>query len=493
MKLDRTVKKLIASQQRYKCANLSRPIVGLEGFACPLWDQHSPKNKTPSDVGSFDESGYKMCHIFGKSIRYEAQDGDRYIALCRSCYHAKMAYHSANRWADSKEMLEFTAEFNRAVRTCNAVELKQLMSSVFFDAEFDCTDSFNAACRADFVTVLDLLIDRVDRPVLNTALVEACKVGNTATVSRILSDKRSNPSNPPDCSNLLHIACAKGHADIVKLLLADRRVLIPLSSLVDTFRYAASNGHSDVITVLLDQSNAKRTNLSNITTGVLATHFYRSLEAALEKDRWEVIRVLMKQHESDQTKFGPSDVYSKILTKDIELLDETVFKLFLKYSTDPDIWESDRIITSVCKRVWFTGVKHMLEDRRARAEWPRIALLTACTVSGGWSGLVVRQVLQITNMDPSFRSNEAFELACSSGESNTVRALLEDPRVKKAVQIKHIRSACEAGNADLLEVLLGAIDRSAMTTEYISTMVELAEEKAYAKVYSVLLAYQNGG
>jgi len=82
-KLTDAIKKRIAGNQYFKCAN--SPDITLKGlgkYKCPLWEKHGIIK------GSFDASGYDIDHIIEFSIT--GNDSDENLqALCPSCHRVK--------------------------------------------------------------------------------------------------------------------------------------------------------------------------------------------------------------------------------------------------------------------------------------------------------------------------------------------------------------------------------------------------------------------
>lgn len=73
------IKKIIAGNQRYKCANNPNvTLEGLENYKCPMW-------KTD---GTFDAAGYEIDHIIEVSVG-GSNNIDNLQALCNSCHAAK--------------------------------------------------------------------------------------------------------------------------------------------------------------------------------------------------------------------------------------------------------------------------------------------------------------------------------------------------------------------------------------------------------------------
>ena len=84
----------------------------------------------------------------------------------------------------------------------------------------------------------------------------ACKTGNIAKVKELL-EQGVDPTVP--YNRALHLACDNGHADIVSLLLQDKRV-DPTGYVNWAIREASISGYTKVVEVLLQDGRAVPSN-----------------------------------------------------------------------------------------------------------------------------------------------------------------------------------------------------------------------------------------
>jgi len=106
--LSESIKKRIAGQQLYKCANKNNlQLKGIENYSCPLWNS--------INNGSFDESGYEIDHIEELSISNN-NNITNLQALCRSCHLVKTKRFMNNNNKDRKNV---PALSNNTSSICN--------------------------------------------------------------------------------------------------------------------------------------------------------------------------------------------------------------------------------------------------------------------------------------------------------------------------------------------------------------------------------------
>jgi hypothetical protein len=109
-------------------------------------------------------------------------------------------------------------------------------------------DLLEFSCQKGFAELVKLLLadKRVD-PSLNSLQI-ACENGHLQVVKLLLADKRVDPST--DYQFSIQVASGNGYAEIVKLLLADKRV-DPSTDNQYTICYASRLGHVEVVRLLL--------------------------------------------------------------------------------------------------------------------------------------------------------------------------------------------------------------------------------------------------
>ncbi len=79
-KLTEKVKKEVASDQNYKCANKpASDLLGIGKYKCPLWEFKD---------GSFDGAGYEIDHIIDHAKTHD-DNPDNLQALCPCCHRRK--------------------------------------------------------------------------------------------------------------------------------------------------------------------------------------------------------------------------------------------------------------------------------------------------------------------------------------------------------------------------------------------------------------------
>ena len=101
-KLSEVMKKRIAGNQNYKCANKpGANLKGLERYSCPLW-----KIKNKNIRGSFDPAGYDIDHIVKYSITKDNSDEIRKYNKFSKTNPTKGVFFSA------KKMWRFTNKDN---------------------------------------------------------------------------------------------------------------------------------------------------------------------------------------------------------------------------------------------------------------------------------------------------------------------------------------------------------------------------------------------
>ena len=90
-----------------------------------------------------------------------------------------------------------------------------------------------------------------------TALWEACAIGNTQLVQMLLQRGAGSVATLPDKEGIspLHIACQRGHVDLVESLLEIEGIDVDVAGDTHTpLTLACMHGHLEVVEMLLDAS-----------------------------------------------------------------------------------------------------------------------------------------------------------------------------------------------------------------------------------------------
>lgn len=192
-----------------------------------------------------------------------------------------------------------------------------------------------------------------------SAFITACRSGYTKTVHLLLESGLVNPSTNDD--DALGWAVLEGHAGIVKLLIADKRVdpmrVYPNSpdyEVSDSFlTMAARRGHLAVVLVLLEDGRIDP-----------ADNDSECLHAASDCDHPEVVRVLLKDGRADPTSNGGDML---ILASDEGRM-ETVRALLEDGRVDPTLNNNEALRAAI--ESGETEIERLLRaDPRVAATW----------------------------------------------------------------------------------------------------------------------------
>ena len=136
------------------------------------------------------------------------------------------------------------------------------------------------AARKGSAGLVDILLQRADQSAkMGRVLTVAAKKGHASIVKLLLADERVDPA--ADDNEAFREAAAKGHVEVIRLLLADKRV-DPAACGNVAFREAAAKGHIEVVKLLLAD---KRVDPS--------TRFNVAFREAAGKGHAEVVRLLL--------------------------------------------------------------------------------------------------------------------------------------------------------------------------------------------------------
>ena len=250
------------------------------------------------------------------------------------------------------------------------------------DFEPACHDNYAIRCASEngHADVVQLLLQdkRVDPAADNNyAIVWASQNGHVNVVQLLLQDPRVDPA--ADNNYAIGWASRNGHINVVQLLLQDPRV-DPAGSNNLAIRFASSYGHTDVVQLLLQDPR--------VDPGVL--------------DNFAVRRASMKGH--------------------VE-----VVRLLLQDPRVNPAAENNCAIRYASSNSYADVVRLLLQDPRVDPavddNWP-----IRYASEFGHAG-VVELLLQDKRVDPAANDNYSIRWASHNNHASVVQLLLQDPRV----------------------------------------------------------------
>lgn len=144
--------------------------------------------------------------------------------------------------------------------------------------------ALDMAAKKGYVEILKLLVeDGVDPSInMNSALSEAVFHGQTEAVKFLLKDNRVDPKE--NSSNIID-ACTKGYVDIVRVLLEDNRIDPSVSNNM-AIRNASLRGHDKIVEILLQDERVDPSVSDNIALqDSVRRGFTRTTKLLLQDER----------------------------------------------------------------------------------------------------------------------------------------------------------------------------------------------------------------
>ena len=207
---------------------------------------------------------------------------------------------------------------------------------------------------------------------VNAAFSDACSAGNTCIMLLLLRNACTGALLDSDA---IHVAAENGHFNIVKLLLADKR-LDPTKSDHLSIRLAAEFGYTDIVRLLLADGRANPAACSNFC-----------ICSASENGHTDVVRLLLADDRVDPSAFD------------------------------------NHAIRMAAQEGYIDIVKLLLADERVDPSASENGAIRAAARYGHAD--VVKLLLADERVDPRARNNEAYCSACDCGFRDVLVLLME--------------------------------------------------------------------
>ncbi|CAH6421389.1 Hypothetical protein POVR2_LOCUS373 [uncultured virus] len=121
---------------------------------------------------------------------------------------------------------------------------------------FDKRGTFTRACIAGNEEVVTYLLYELSYEPTEEGFTSACSLGRTAVVEILLVNGIIDPTHRQHEG--LKKACGLGHSEVVELILSDCRVIITQSDFDLLLTIACTKGHAGVLSVLLSKTDVSR-------------------------------------------------------------------------------------------------------------------------------------------------------------------------------------------------------------------------------------------
>jgi ankyrin repeat protein len=282
----------------------------------------------------------------------------------------------------------------------------------------------------------------------------------------IPQDGRVDPNSLNDGKTPLAKAIANGHLEVVKLLLADDRVVVDLSPNSAVY-VAADKGFTRIIELLFQHQRANihvtagyafaihcragntglvRRMLSDVSTD--PSHPFM-LHWACKNSHVSVVRLLLAD---ERVQAGISDSGPLRIACAAGCL--AIVHMLLNHATVDPAADSNRALGIACEFGNAGVVKLLLADPRVDPSANDNESIVKAACYGGHVNIALR-LLQDKRVDPSVRGDIVLQSACFLGFPQLVKLLLADPRVDPACRgDEPITSACRQGHLEVVKLLL---------------------------------------
>ena len=250
-------------------------------------------------------------------------------------------------------------------------------------------------------------------------------------------------------SACLQYACAKGHAAVVHVLLADGRAT-PTNACFFGF-------HAQVVQMLLQDGRAN-------PQGILST--------ACSCGAADIVQMLLQDGRADPT---PSCLLNAAYRGHADV----VCLLLEDARADLD----DNCLTSAAHGGHVNVVRALLQDSRTNPQYMNSVCLRTASTRGKTD--VVRLLLEDGRANPAAFSSECLLEASAKGNAPLVQLLLKDGRADPTALYSHcLKAAARGGYADVVRLLLQ--DRRADPSADQSFCLRVAKSRKHADVIDVL-------
>lgn len=358
---------------------------------------------------------------------------------------------------------------------------------------------FHKACKYGFVaTVQRMLADgAVDINAENrdglTALRVAAARGHTDVVRLLLADPHVGVNTPDreEGYTALHLAAAKGHTDVVRLLLADPRVEVntPSSAGMTALHFAASFGNAEVVQLLLADPRVEVTVNAPNNRGVTALHF------AAARGHVEVLRLLMDNPRVDVNatdSYGNTALHVAAARDHAEMVQLLLDKEGVKVNATNSA--GDTALDLAETRGHGAVISLLEEDSRTLDSSGNNQLMLAAREG---DTELVRKILEKGRVGINAKNHDgqtALHLAARFGHANVVRLLLNTDGVDVNAYDNSgdtpLHFAARNGHIDMVRLLLetASIDVNACDRWHgMTTALHLAASFGHANVVRLLL------
>jgi hypothetical protein len=330
-----------------------------------------------------------------------------------------------------------------------------------------CDAIYLSSSRGHAAVVRLLLADGRADPAArnNDAIVCSSANGHAAVVRLLLEDGRADPAALGSLS--IHQSVHHCHADVVRLLLADGRA-DPTADDDYALRESSARGYASVLQLLLEDGRADPTAQKN-----------EAIRVSSKNGHPEVVRLLLADGRADPA-FTVRNIpsTSAICIGSRRGRAEVVRSLLADGRVDPAVGGSASI-RDTCRRSC-TGMVHLLLDDDPTGRNDHTIGARYCCEDAA----VMRLLLDDGRADPTTGNNIAIRRSSGDGHDGVVRLLLEDGRADPtACNNDAIRRSSINRHTDALQLLLddGRADP-------ISALDEFFSERTHARVIRVLQA-----
>ena len=334
-----------------------------------------------------------------------------HLAKCAFGEEKEIKHGDLNEYQYHKNLLRECAGAkldSKSVGNLRMIELKSLISNRLTDA-IGLTNAFMDACESGQVDVVELLL----------ADVRVDPTTRTADGHKDVFHLRFKTDNVA-----IREAASNGHTEVVKLLLAWRgpngEQVNPTTRENDAIQKAASNGHAEVVELLLADVRVDATD---------------AIRKAAENGHAEVVKLLLAWRGPNGEQVAPWIMNNWAIHRAGADGHAEVVKLLLAWRGPDDKYVNPTIITDVV-------IRYAAENGHTEV----VKLLLA------WRGPNGEQV------NPTAVDNAAIRNAAKNGHTEVVKLLIEDGRVDYATMDKAlanlvIRMADSIGHAQVVRLL----------------------------------------
>lgn len=306
------------------------------------------------------------------------------------------------------------------------------ISSIKYSIKRTFEDTFEVAYRTNQIKLIKfLLADKRAEPNadINSAIIHASENGNAELLKLLLTHKRADPAHWN--SNALGVAARAGQTATAKLLLDDKRAD---PNKCEALSKAVSGGHVEIVKLLLADKRIHTIKYAKkYDYGYVIRMFeFNNRTSILSNRQLEILPLLLQDKRFDPSSNNNAAIISFCKSGKLE----AISLLLEDKRVDPSLPNNEAIIALLGN--W--------PNSRMIEYYPnyRINLLK-----------LVNLLLQCKGVDPSAQDNAAIIEASESGYYELVKFLLQDPRIDPSAQKNSaIISSSKAGHTELVKLLL---------------------------------------